>query len=48
MFERMVGASAPLANRISNFSAPNIMGTAQAAEVIYPIQFQVILEHRDQ
>ncbi len=33
MFERMVGASAPLANRISNFSAPNIMGTAQAAEV---------------
>ena len=24
MFERMVGASAPLANRISNFSAPNI------------------------
>jgi hypothetical protein len=33
MFGRMVGASAPLANRISNFSAPNIMGTAQAAEV---------------
>jgi hypothetical protein len=33
MFERMVGASAPLANRISNFNAPSIMGTAQAAEV---------------
>ena len=33
MFERMVGAAAPLANRISNFNAPSIMGTAQAAEV---------------
>ena len=33
MFERMVGASAPLANRISNFNAPSIMGRAQAAEV---------------
>ena len=36
MFERMVGASAPLANRISNFNAPSIMGTAQAAEVNIP------------
>ena len=36
MFERMVGASAPLANRISNFNAPSIMGRAQAAEVTPP------------
>jgi len=31
--ERAIGAAGPLSNRISNFSAPNIMGTAQAAEV---------------
>ena len=30
-FERMTGAAGPLYDRLSNFSAPSIMGTAQAA-----------------
>jgi len=36
MIGRMIGASQPLASRISNFNVPNIMGTAVASEVTPP------------